>query len=376
VEFPFNPIPYSKHHFTEADIAAAVQVLREGAISQGPLIQQFEAAFAAHTGARHALAVNSGTAALHMAVLGMGVKPGQLVITSPLTFAATAAAAIHAGAALRYVDIDPASLCIDFEQTEALLYSLPRGTCAGIIAVSFAGYPIDLPKWQALAKQYSCWLIEDASHSVGAAGAGYTSGDGTADISTFSFHPVKHIATGEGGMLTTNHTAIYERLKTLRSHGIRRDAGPPAPAFYHEVHEAGYNYRISDILAALGLSQLARVSADNQRRRQLAAKYDAAFAGTTIQTPSIEAGITHAYHLYIIQVTRRNELYEYLKTKNIFTQVHYIPLHLHPAYASGAAGPLPHTDSYYSRCLSLPLYPTLSDDEQAYVIHQVLAFYK
>jgi len=381
-----NPLPYGRQHITEEDVAAVVATLRSDFLTQGPRVAEFEEKFAAYVGARYAVAVSNGTAALHLCALALGVQPGQRVITTPITFAASANCVRYCGGEVHFADIDPATGLLDLVKVRALLEAHPKGYFNGLIPVDFAGLAVDLVAARALADEFGLWIIEDACHapggfSVDAQGEKYFCGSGQlAELAIFSFHPVKHIATGEGGMVTTNDEALYHRLRRLRSHGIEREAPgllrQDEGGWYMEMQELGYNYRISDILCALGISQLARAEAGLARRRQLAAQYDAAFADTPGIMVLAPGRPGHAYHLYVIQVENRRGLYEFLRTKNVLAQVHYVPVHRMPYYEKlgWQAGDFPAAEAYYARCLSLPLYPTLTDEEQVYVIDCVREF--
>ncbi len=381
-----SPIPYGRQHITEADVAAVVEALHADFLTQGPRVAAFETAFAAYIGAPYAVAVANGTAALHLCALALGVAPGQRVITTPITFAASANCVRYCGGEVWFADIDPKTALIDIDKVRALLESHPRGYFHGLIPVDFAGRPVDLVAFRALADEFGLWIIEDACHAPGgefiaADGVKHHCGDGSlADLAIFSFHPVKHIATGEGGMITTASRALYESLLMLRTHGITRDPAklhhPDEGGWYMEMQELGYNYRLPDLNCALGLSQLQRADAGLARRRELAAQYDVLFANNpNVRLLPPDAG--HAYHLYVVQVTDRRGLYDFLRTRNIFAQVHYIPVHRMPYYEAlgHRAGDFPHAEAYYADCLSLPLYPTLTDEEQKYVVESVAAFY-
>ena len=383
---PAHPLPYGRQHITDADVAAVADALRADFLTQGPRVAEFEAQFAAYIGARYAVAVSNGTAALHLCALALGVGPGQRVITSPLTFAASANCVLYCGGEVHFADIDPATGLIDLAQVRALLGAHPKGHFQGLIPVDFAGLGADLEQARALADEFGLWIIEDACHAPGgffvdSRGQEQRCGSGQlADLAIFSFHPVKHIATGEGGMVTTNDERLYHRLLRLRTHGITRDEAsfmnPGEGGWYMEMQELGYNYRISDINCALGLSQLTRADAGLARRRQLAARYDAAFAalpGVDVLAPGRPG---HAYHLYVVQVADRRGLYDFLKARQIFAQVHYIPVHRMPYYErlGWKKGDFPQAEAYYARCLSLPLYPTLTDEEQDYVVACIREF--
>jgi UDP-4-amino-4,6-dideoxy-N-acetyl-beta-L-altrosamine transaminase len=383
---PTHLLPYGRQHISEADIAAVVETLRSDFLTQGPRVTEFENRFAAYVGAKHAVAVSNGTAALHLCALALGVQPGQRVITTPITFAASANCVRYCGGEVHFADIDPATGLLDLKQVRALLEAQPKGYFTGLIPVDFAGLAVDMEAARALANEFGLWIIEDACHAPGgffvdSEGKQRNCGSGQlAELAIFSFHPVKHIATGEGGMITTNDDALARHLRRLRTHGIERDATgllrQDEGGWYMEMQELGYNYRISDILCALGISQLSRADEGLARRRALAATYDAAFAAVPEIDVLAPGQQGHAYHLYVIQIANRRGLYEYLRTKNILAQVHYVPVHRMPYYEKlgWKAGDFPHAEAYYARCLSLPLYPTLTDEEQAYVIDCVREF--
>ncbi len=386
-----QPIPYGRQHITEADIAAVTKALTSPYLTQGPTIGQFETAFANYIGSKYAVAVANGTAALHLCAMALGVSETSKVITTPITFSASANCIRYCGGEVHFADIDPETLLLDPKAVRALLEKHPKGTFSGIIPVDFAGYPADMVAFRELADEFGLWLLEDSCHAPGASltdvsGHEHRCGDGSlADLAIFSFHPVKHIACGEGGMITTNDEKLYRHLLRLRTHGITNitaDFTPPQPGdperggWYMELQELGYNYRLTDFQAALGLSQLDRADAMMARRREIAARYDAAFAGTAVQTIVPPAHVGHGYHLYVIQVPDRKGLYDYLRTKNIFAQVHYIPVHRMPYYQQFGwkQGDFPHAENYYAHGLSIPMFPTLTDDEQTYVIQEVLAY--
>lgn len=372
-----KPIPYSRQHITEEDIEAVVAVLNSDYLTTGPTVKAFETAFADYVGAKYAVAVSNGTAALHLAAIAMNVKPGTKVITTPLTFVATANCVRYCGGEVTFADIDPNTGLLDIQEVRKQLESSPKGTYSGIIPVDYAGYPINMEAFRNLADEFGLWLIEDASHAPGAwftdsRGVQQKCGNGIyADLTTFSFHPTKHIACGEGGMITTNNVALYERLLSLRNHGIVRDPQKMKEnhgGWYYEVHELGYNYRLSDIHAALGLSQLKRLDANIEKRHILAKIYDAAFRETAIKTFSALPNIHHAYHLYLVLTENRSEIYNSLKAQDIHAQVHYIPLpHLLPQ-----ANKLTTATLFYTNILTLPLFPTL-DQAEAYKIASLIS---
>ena len=404
---PTNPIPYGRQHITAEDIKAVAEVLQSDYLTQGPRIAAFEEAFAAYVGSKYAVAVSNGTAALHLCTLALNVQPGDKVITTPITFAASANCVRYCGGDVVFADIDPETYLLDINKVRALLKGEPKGTYKGIIPVDFAGRAVDLQAFRDLANEYDLWIIEDACHAPG----GYFTDRGNemqwcgngkfADLAIFSFHPVKHIACGEGGMITTNDPELYQKLCTLRTHGITRDkemfvndpstaiGGPVSnedyPGWYMEMQSLGYNYRLTDMQAALGISQLKKADAGLQRRKAIARRYLEAFRHCSAITDrngvigeegtSVVTG--HAFHLYVIEVENRLGLYNYLREHNVYPQIHYIPVHLMPYYQSQGwqSGNLPRSEKYYSRCISLPMYPTLTGDEQSYVINLVLDFY-
>ena len=398
-----NVIPYGRQHITNADIDAVVKVLKSDYLTQGSVIDQFEKSFAEYVGAKYAVAVSNGTAALHLCAMAMNLKPGQKVITSPITFAATANCIRYCGGEVVFADIDPATYLLDLEKVKKLIESEPRGTFAGIIPVDFAGRAVDLEVFRQLANEHELWIIEDACHAPGGSfvdskGRLQNCGNGNfADCAIFSFHPVKHIATGEGGMVTTNNEETYHRLRALRTHGITRDSSrflnSPTQAFgvslakeaeypgwYMEMQELGYNYRLSDIHAALGLSQLTRAASGLQRRREIAFRYRNAFRDLEgIQDRNAEADDPasngHAHHLYVIECDQRAELYQSLRSKGIFSQIHYVPAHLMPYYRNQGWNPgdLPMAEAYYSRCISLPMFPALRNKDQLAVIETIFS---
>ncbi len=379
-----KPIPYGRQQITAADMEAVAEVLRSDFLTQGPAVALFEKKFATYIDAPYAVAVSNGTTALHLAALTLGVQAGSRVITTPNTFVASANCVRYCGGEVWFADIDPDTFLLDVEKVRALIESKPPGFFSGIIPVSFAGYPADLEAFRTLADTHKLWILEDACHSPGAAFTGkngqtYRSGDGQlADLSVFSFHPVKHIATGEGGMITTRHEAFYQKLRQLRTHGITREPDQLEEnhgAWYYEMQELGYNYRLNDIQAALGVTQLAAAEKGFARRQEIAARYDKALAGY-VQLPIRAAAIRHAFHLYVIRTPRRKALYDFLRQHQIFCQVHYIPVHLQPYYRNlgWKEGDFPEAEAYYAQCLSLPMYPALTNEEQDYVIQHILEF--
>ena len=381
-------IPYGKQDIDEDDIKSVVDVLKSDFLTQGPKVKELEEDFADFVGAKYAVAVNNGTSALHLCNLVLDTHKGSKVITSPITFVASSNSVLYCGGEIDFVDIDPMTYTIDLDKLEQKLSKFPIGTYSGIIPVDLAGYPVDVERLRAIADKYDLWIIEDSCHAPGAYFIDSKAhkelcGNGKfSDLQIFSFHPVKHIATGEGGIVTTNSRELYEKLLLFRTHGITK-----APellhenhgAWYYEMQELGYNFRLSDIHAALGISQLKKLDHSLKRRNQIAQKYNEAFANIdSIKTPYVANNVFHAYHLYIIEVEKRKELYDFLRENKIFTQVHYIPVHLQPYYRKMGwdRGDFPVAEAYYQRALSLPMFPSLSDDEQNFVIEKIIDFFK
>ena len=376
-------IPYGHQHITDEDIQAVIETLKSDYLTQGPKIIEFEQAFARYVGAKYAVAVSNATAGLHLAATALQVRSGDKVIVTPITFAASANCIRYCNGMVVFCDIDPDTYLMDIKKLRRLLETNPPSTFKGIVPVDFAGYPHQMEEFRQLADEYGLWILEDACHAPGgyfidSNGEKQFCGNGKfADVTVFSFHPVKHIATGEGGMVTTNDKELFDRLSLLRTHGITKN---PAclhenhGGWYYEMQELGYNYRLTDFQAALGLSQLKRADEGLKRRQKIAVRYNEAFKRIAdIQTPYASPDVFHAYHLYIIQVPDRLDLYNYLHENGIYAQVHYIPLHLMPYYREqgNKPGDLPVAEKYYSRCLSLPMFPTLTDKEQEYVIKKI-----
>ena len=376
-------IPYGRQHITEEDIQAVVETLRSDFLTQGPKIAKFEEKFAQYVGVRHAVAVANGTAALHLAAMALNVKPKDRVIVPPTTFIASANCVKYCGAEVVFCDINAEDYLLDLNKLEQMLKDKPKGYYKGIIPVDFAGYPVHGETLQKLAAAYGLWIIEDACHAPGAYfldahGEKQMTGNGKfADLTCFSFHPVKHIATAEGGMITTNSKDLYEHLLSLRTHGIIKTPDKLKEChggWYYEMQTLGYNYRLTDIQAALGISQLQRAAQRLEQRQMIAKRYDEAFNNLEgVVAPKVRKDVFHAYHLYVIQVKNRLQLYDYLRSNSIFSQVHYIPVHLHPYYQQlgSKKGDMPVAEEFYEHCLSLPIYPTLLEEEQKYVIEKV-----
>ncbi|MDD3945140.1 MAG: UDP-4-amino-4,6-dideoxy-N-acetyl-beta-L-altrosamine transaminase [Bacteroidales bacterium] len=396
-----HPIPYGRQYITEEDINAVNDVLRSDYLTQGPRIKEFEDNFAEYIGSKYAIAVSNGTAALHLSAMVLDVKPGDKVIVTPLTFVASANCVRYCGGEVHFADIDPDTYLLDVNSVKNLLEKSPKGTYKGIIPVDFAGRAVNMEEFRQIANEYNLWILEDACHAPG----GYFvdsnnkkqfCGNGNyAELAIFSFHPVKHIASGEGGMITTNNEELYRKLLLYRTHGITKgDRAFPYensiefatggykdeteyPGWYMEMQELGYNYRLTDFQAALGNSQLNRADKGLIRRREIAANYNNAFKDKDYIYGQSGVVNGHAYHLYVIEVKDRLNLYKYLHNKGIFSQIHYIPTHLMPYYRKEGykEGDLPLVEKYYKNCLSLPMFPTLKFDEQQFVIKTIEKFF-
>jgi len=383
-----KPLPYGRQWIDDDDIAAVVEVLKGDWITQGPTVAAFETASAAIVQARHAVAVSSGTSALHLAYLAAGLGPGDEIVTTPITFAATANAARLCGAEVKFIDIDPETMCMPPAALDRVINKRTK-----IIApVDFAGLPCAMTDINAVAARHGLTVVTDAAHSLGATYEGKPVG-GLSHMTCFSFHPVKSITTGEGGMVVTNDGALAERMRLLRSHGIRpaRDgatiaaaamdieggannpaSGQPA-GWYGEMLDLGLNYRITDLQCALGLSQIKKLGMFVARRQAIAQRYRAALAGhDLIDLQTIPQGRTSAWHLFVVKLKlermakTRKAVFDALRADGLGVQVHYIPVHLHPYYRQRyqhRRGDFPNAERYYDRCLSLPIFPAMSDED-------------
>lgn len=383
-----HPISYGRQHIIDDDIQAVVDTLRSDYLTQGPRIPEFEQQFADYLGVQYACMVSNGTAALHLCAMALDIKPGDKVITTPITFVASANGFRYQGAEIIFCDIDPKTFLMDLDKLETLLKQSPKGTYKAVVPVDFAGYPIDEERLHHLAQEYGFATVIDCCHAPGGSWSDST-GDKQmignckyADLSVFSFHPVKHIAAGEGGAITTNRKDLYEKVALYRTHGITKDPNLMTHCdggWYYEMQELGYNYRITEFQAALASSQLKRLDWSIERRNEIAQRYDQALKNLPILTPYREDGIRHAFHLYVIEVhpSQRKPLYDYLREHNIFSQVLYIPAHTMPYYRSlgWKEGDCPIAEDYYTRCLALPMYPSLTNEEQDYVIETIIDFY-
>lgn len=376
-------IPYGRQSVSQSDIDAVVDVLKSDFLAQGEVVPKFEQALCAYTGASHGVAVNSGTSALHIACLSLGLRQGDYMWTSPITFVASANCGLYCGAEIDFVDIDAESWNIDVAQLEDKLQQarkldkLPKI----LVVVHLAGLPADMKEIHQLSREYGFHIIEDASHALGAEyQQGKVGNCRYSDITVFSFHPVKIITTGEGGMALTNDEHLANTMKLLSSHGITRDVAqmpdkPEGPWCYQQIM-LGFNYRMSEIHAALGLSQLARVETFLQLRRKIAQAYDTALETLPVKVPLICNDRLSSYHLYSIRLScnknpgLRKLVYEQLREKGIGVQIHYIPLSHHHYYQQLGikAENYPESERYYSEALSLPCFPGLSEADQQYVV--------
>lgn len=372
-------IPYGRHEIDEADIAAVVAVLRGDWLTTGPAVPRFEEAFSRFIGAQHAVAVSNGTAALHLAMLAAEIGRGDEVIVPALTFAASANCARYVGATVVFADVEAASLTVNVQHVASLITSRTRA----IVAVDYAGLPADLIALRALADAHGVLFVEDGCHAPGASCDGRAVGT-VADLTTFSFHPVKHLTTAEGGMVTTGSDALALRLRTLRNHGITSDhrTRESLGTWEYDMVALGFNYRLSDLQCALGSSQLEKLPMWLARRRALAARYDEAFAGESRIVGQITPpNRTHAYHLYPIRLAGdapasvRAGVYKGLRKRGVLVNVHYKPVHLHSYYRTlgYAAGICPVAEHAYAGLLSLPMWHGMTDAQQSQVIDSVLA---
>jgi perosamine synthetase len=368
-------IPYGKQSLDDDDINAVIQVLKSDWLTTGPKVDEFEAAIASHAGTQGAVAVSSGTAALHAAMYALGIGPGDEVIVPPLTFIATANAVVYQGGTPVFADVDPGALLIDPAAVEARITERTKA----IVAVDYAGQPCDYEALHAIAKRYALALVADACHALGAQYRGRPVGS-LADMTVFSFHPVKHITTGEGGMVVTDNPHYLERLRRFRNHGISRDhlERTRQGTWQYEMIDLGYNYRLTDFQCALGLNQLGKLPAWLDTRRSIARCYDAALAGIPDLAPlAVRPEVAHAYHLYVVRLGQhldRGAVFQAMHAQGILVNVHYIPVHLQPYYRDRfgtRAGMCPTAEAAYEHILSLPMYPALRDEDVEWVIDTV-----
>ena len=376
-------IPYGRQDITQDDIDAVIAALRSDFLTQGPAVPAFEQAVAQRVHAGHAFAVNSATSALHIACLALGLGKGDTLWTVPNTFVASANCARYCGAEVDFVDIDPGTWNLSVPALEEKLRAAKQQNRLPkiVVPVHYAGQPTDQQAIWQLAREYGFRVIEDASHAIGASAHGEPVGSCRwSDITVFSFHPVKIITSGEGGMALTNDAALADRLALFRSHGITRDPArldfPEAGPWHYEQHELGFNYRMTDIQAALGVSQLQRLEAYVQKRNQLARRYDEQLAGLPIQLPAVKTGNLSAFHLYTIRIPEQarprthRQVFDALRAGGVNANLHYIPVHLQPYYRKLGFGPgqHPEAEAHGREAITLPLYPTLPEADQDTVI--------
>jgi UDP-4-amino-4,6-dideoxy-N-acetyl-beta-L-altrosamine transaminase len=368
-------LPYGRQSVSAEDVAAVAEALESDYLTTGPAVAAFEAALARACGSRHAVAVSSGTAALHAAYFAAGLGPGDEIVTSPLTFAATANAALYLGAGVRFADVDPEHGLIDPDAARAAV--TPRTRL--LVGVDFTGQPADYAALGRVADDGGATVVADAAHSLGATRDGRPAGS-LAHLSATSFHPVKLVTTAEGGAVITDDEAAAVRARRFRSHGFEHDRErmeEPEGPWSQEMHDLGFNYRLSDLHSALGLSQLRRLDGFVARRRELAGRYRRELADVAaLRLPAEAPGVRSAWHLFVVRVaeaSRRRPFFERLRELGLGVQVHYRPVYLHPYYRrlGYPRGLCPVAEDFYSRCLSLPLYPGLSDDDVASVVERV-----
>ena len=363
-----DTIPYGRQWVDDDDIAAAIEVLRSDYLTTGPAVARFEEAITGVTGAGHAVAVNSGTSALHAMYAAAGIGPGDEIVTSPLTFAATANAALYLGAHVRFVDVEPDTGNLDPARIEDAITERTKA----IVPVDFAGHPADYDRIRPIADRHGVQLLADAAHSLGATYKGRNVGT-LADASEFSFHPVKPITTAEGGAVVTNDPELARRAARFRTHGITKDAddlehtdeGP----WWYEQHDLGFNYRLTDVQAALGTSQVQKLGRFIDRRRAIAAAYDSTLADLDgIERPARRENVEPGWHLYVIRTrdpAQRRPLFERLRASGLGVQVHYLPVYWHPYYAALGfrRGECPNAEAFYASAISIPMYPRMTDDD-------------
>jgi UDP-4-amino-4,6-dideoxy-N-acetyl-beta-L-altrosamine transaminase len=380
-------IPYGRQDVHDADVQAVLKVLNSDFLTQGPQVPLFEQAVTNHCGNTHGVAVNSGTAALHIACLAMGLGVGDWLWTSPITFTASANCARYCGASVDFVDIDPVTynLCPSALERKLVAAKAKGRLPKVVVAVHMCGQPSEMERIHALSQEYDFYVIEDACHALGAEYQGKPVGSGQySDVTVFSFHPVKIITTGEGGIALTRHDHLAERMRLFRSHGITRDlpdgASHEEGPWEYQQRELGFNYRLSDLQAALGISQIQRLSNYVGQRQRIAQRYDERLRGLPVRIPQVLEGRKSAYHLYAIRlqldeisVTRR-QVYDALRAASVGVQVHYIPVHTQPYYQQLGFGwgDFPAAEAYYRETLSLPMYPTLTDEQQDYVVQTLM----
>lgn len=367
---PVRPtlLPYGRQQIDEDDIAAVVETLHSDWLTTGPKIGEFEQAFASFVGAEHAVAVSNGTAALHAAVYALNIQPGDEVIVTPMTFAASANAILYQGGTPVFADVRPDTLLIDPEQVAAKITAKTKA----VIAVDYAGQPCDYDVLRAITESHGIKIVDDACHAIGGSYRGRSVGT-LADLNTFSLHPVKHMTTGEGGVITTNDAEYARRMRVFRNHGITTDHRQRAQSggFFYEMVDLGYNYRITDFQCALGITQLKKVPASVARRQEIARRYNEQFSAINYVHPlHVCSDVSHSYHLYMVQFNTerlgmsRADIFKALRAENIGVNVHYIPVHLHPYYQKRFGtkrGMLPIAEAAYERLITLPMFPGMTD---------------
>jgi UDP-4-amino-4,6-dideoxy-N-acetyl-beta-L-altrosamine transaminase len=374
-------IPYGRQDINQADVDAVVAVLKSDWLTQGPMIERFERAVSERCGGGLAAAMNSATSALHVAVRALGVGPGDVVWTSPISFVASANCALYCGARADFVDIDPRTYNMSPEALEEKLRRAAKGGQLPkvLIPVHFSGLPCELERIAEIARPYGCKIVEDASHAIGATRNGAPIGDCShSDIVVFSFHPVKIVTTAEGGLALTRREELHRRMAMLRSHGITRDParmqGESEGPWYYQQIDLGYNYRMTDVQAALGLSQLARLDQFLAARHRLAARYDALLADFPLCVPARDPATRSAWHLYVVRLDTerksRRAVFDAMRARGIGVNVHYIPIHLQPYYRALGfkPGDFPVAESYYEGAMTLPLYASMTDQQQDRVV--------
>lgn len=379
-------IPYGKQCITDQDIEKVVEVLKSELITQGNVVPEFEKTVAAYHGAKYGVAFSNGTAALHAAYAVLGTKPGDEIVSSPITFAASVNGGLYCGATPRFADMDPETNCLDVSKLRDAITDKTKV----ITPVSYAGYPVDLKAIHEIAQETGCHVIHDACHALGSRRGG-TFGMEYVDMAILSFHPVKHVTTGEGGMVLTNSKELNDKLRLFKTHGITKDPamlekndGP----WYYEMQSLGYNYRITDFQAALGLSQFGRIKENLRARNAIAKRYHEELADCDFFELPPHLGFdadgddVHSYHLFTIRCCSpevRKALHAYLRENNIFAQIHYVPVHMHPYYRNNFGfkeGDFPEAEKFYQGELSLPMYHSMTEEEQSFVIETIRKFNK
>ncbi len=381
-------IPYGKQEIDEEDIESVIGVLKSKFITQGEAVPKFEKVISSYCGSNYALAVNSATSALHLACRSLNLSSGDIVWTSTISFVASANCALYCGAKVDFVDIDPLTYNLDPKKLKEKLIKAQEENCLPkiLIVVHLCGQPCDLRSIWELSVDFNFQIIEDASHALGAKYNSFLIGDCKySSITIFSFHPVKMITTGEGGIALTNNEEIYEKMKLLRSHGITRDpdlmsSKKEGPWYYQQI-DLGYNYRMTDLQAALGISQLKKLNTFIDKRTKLAQRYKENLLSSKIQHPSLMEDVSSSWHIYVIRIkqiniNKKKQIFEYLINNGIGVNLHYIPIHLHPFYQKMGffKGQFPESEKYYEEAITLPIYPSLNFEDQNKIIETLLNF--